>query len=276
MARARNIKPGFFQNEDLVELSFEVRLLFIGLWTIADREGRLEDRPKRIKMAIFPADNIDVDAALEQLQSAGFLVRYDAGNMKAIQITNFAKHQNPHIKEAASTIPPADGFVCQTEQAPDEHDASTVQAPDEHDASHADSLIPDSLYNPPPTASVHEAFPMSVDWQPSSHFPSLAKQAGLPMPGTESFNSGTAEFKAYWISRNERRTQHEWDHTLVKSLKGEKARSAQGRAPPNGNRRQTVSDDRKAASMILTGRTQNERPTANPERDITADCQRVA
>jgi hypothetical protein len=142
MARARNIKPGFFQNEDLVELPFEVRLLFIGLWTLADREGRLEDRPKRIKMAVFPADNVDVDAALEQLKGAGFLVRYDAGNIKAIQITNFSKHQNPHVKEAASTIPPADGFVPQTEQAPDEHGASTVQAPDEHEASHADSLIP--------------------------------------------------------------------------------------------------------------------------------------
>ena len=64
MARARNIKPSFFTNEDLVELPFEDRLLFIGLWTLADREGRLEDRPKRIKMAVFPADNVDVDASL--------------------------------------------------------------------------------------------------------------------------------------------------------------------------------------------------------------------
>ncbi len=59
MARARNIKPGFFRNAELVELPFEARLLFIGLWTIADREGRLEDRPKQIKMEVFPADNVD-------------------------------------------------------------------------------------------------------------------------------------------------------------------------------------------------------------------------
>ena len=55
MARARNIKPAFFKNETLVELPVETRLLFIGLWTLADREGRLEDRPKRIKMEIYPA-----------------------------------------------------------------------------------------------------------------------------------------------------------------------------------------------------------------------------
>lgn len=52
--------------------------------------------------------------------------------------------------------------------------------------------------------------------------------------------------------------------------------AANARASPSGNRRQTVSDDRKAASMILTGRNQNERPIANHERDITAECQRVA
>ena len=44
MARARLLKPGFFTNEDLCELPAFGRLLFAGLWTIADREGRLEDR----------------------------------------------------------------------------------------------------------------------------------------------------------------------------------------------------------------------------------------
>ena len=64
MARSRNIKPGFFTNDGLAELPFEVRLLFIGLWTLADREGRLEDRPKRIRMEIFPGDNVDVDESV--------------------------------------------------------------------------------------------------------------------------------------------------------------------------------------------------------------------
>ena len=50
MARSRNIKPGFFKNEDLLDLPYEYRLLFVGLWTLADREGYLEDRPKRIRM----------------------------------------------------------------------------------------------------------------------------------------------------------------------------------------------------------------------------------
>jgi len=43
--RSRNIKPGFFMNELLPEIELLGRLLFIGLWLLADREGRLEDRP---------------------------------------------------------------------------------------------------------------------------------------------------------------------------------------------------------------------------------------
>lgn len=140
MARARNIKPSFFTNEELVELPFEVRLLFIGLWTLADREGRMEDRPKRIKMALFPADGVDVDAGLNMLQERGFVLRYKAGQVRAIQVLNFAKHQSPHIKESPSEI-----------QAPDEHGAGTMQAPDEHGASRADCLNPESpLLNPEP------------------------------------------------------------------------------------------------------------------------------
>lgn len=135
MARARNIKPSFFTNEELVELPFETRLLFIGLWTLADRAGRLEDRPKRIKMAIFPADDVNVDDALQQLSYSQFIHRYEVNGERYIEVVNFSKHQNPHIKEAPSRIP-----------------ASTVQARCENGASHADSLIPDSNPLNPPLA----------------------------------------------------------------------------------------------------------------------------
>lgn len=134
MARARNIKPKFFTNEELVELPFSTRLLFIGLWTLADRAGRMDDKPKRIKMELFPADNLDVDAALNDLQTSGFLLRYEVNGTRYIQVLAFDKHQNPHRDEKASIIP-----------APDQHGTSTVQARCKDDANRADSLIPDSL-----------------------------------------------------------------------------------------------------------------------------------
>lgn len=143
MARARNLKPSFFTNDLLAEIDPLGRLLFQGLWCIADREGRLLDRPKKIKAEILPFDNADIDRLLEALSKYGFIIRYQVDSIGYIQIINFLKHQNPHVKEAVSSIP-----------APDRHQTSTRQAPDKTDSctgisgtSPADSLNPitDSL-----------------------------------------------------------------------------------------------------------------------------------
>lgn len=105
MARSRNIKPGFFKNEDLAECTPWARLCFAGLWTLADREGRLEDRPKRIKGELFAFDSVEVEPLLQELAKAGFVLRYGANGGRFIQIPAFHKHQNPHHKESKSAIP---------------------------------------------------------------------------------------------------------------------------------------------------------------------------
>ena len=109
MARARNIKPSFFLNEDIVELPYEARLLFIGLWTLADREGRLENRPKKIKMSLFPADDINVTEQLSNISKYGFIKLYNIDDLDVIQIENFVKHQTPHGLEKDSELPDQDG-----------------------------------------------------------------------------------------------------------------------------------------------------------------------
>lgn len=108
MARARSIKPGFYLNEDLAECSIWARFLFPGLWMIADRQGRLEDRPKRIKAAILPFDSQDVEPLLEELHQRGFLVRYQNNSGSFIQISKFLTHQSPHYSEKDSFIKPPD------------------------------------------------------------------------------------------------------------------------------------------------------------------------
>lgn len=106
--RARNIKPGFFKNDRLAELEPLVRLMFIGLWCLADREGRLEDRPKRIKAEVLPYDRIDCDKMLRKLHDAKFIVRYEVDGSRYIEIPNFVKHQSPHSRESKSEIPKHD------------------------------------------------------------------------------------------------------------------------------------------------------------------------
>lgn len=113
MARTRSIKPGFFDNELLGNLPPLTRLLFIGLWCQADRDGRLEDRPRKLKKTILGYDDLsteDLDEMLGSLADNGFIIRYDAGGENYIQVVNFKKHQNPHMKEKPSEIPAPPGM----------------------------------------------------------------------------------------------------------------------------------------------------------------------
>jgi len=100
--RSRNIKPGFFLNESLSETDFATRLLFIGLWCFADREGRFEWKPKKIHAAIFPYDhNIDINQMLCNLMSLHLITCNDGVGF----IPCFLKHQHPHPHEAKSVLP---------------------------------------------------------------------------------------------------------------------------------------------------------------------------
>jgi uncharacterized protein YlbG (UPF0298 family) len=107
MARARNIKPAFFQNEDLAELKPIERLAFIAMWTVADYRGCIEYRAKRLKVQLLPYDNCDIDTIVTNLEQSRFITTYNVNGQNYIKILNFEKHQNPHPneKKAGSTIP---------------------------------------------------------------------------------------------------------------------------------------------------------------------------
>ena len=72
---------------------------------LADREGRLEDRPKRIKMEVFPGDDVNVEKGLNELHTSGFVHRYEAAGSRYLEVCAFLKHQNPHHREPPSIIP---------------------------------------------------------------------------------------------------------------------------------------------------------------------------
>jgi hypothetical protein len=108
MARTRNLKPGFFTNDRLADIDPLGRLLFQGLWCVADREGRLEDRPRKLKVTILPYDDCDINALLDELQNGGFILRYTADENQYIQVLAFERHQHPHQREHESAIPAPD------------------------------------------------------------------------------------------------------------------------------------------------------------------------
>ena len=110
--RARSLKPGFFTNEHLLECSPLARILFAGLWCMADRRGRLEDRPKQIKVKILPCESVEVETLLGELAaqtdadgSPALIIRYAVNGRRYIAVKNFERHQNPHYRELESSIP---------------------------------------------------------------------------------------------------------------------------------------------------------------------------
>lgn len=110
MARIRTIKPDFWTDEKVVELSAFARLLFIGLWNFADDEGRMECSPKRIKMQILPADSAEVPRLLDELRRLDLIDLYTVDGIDYLQINGFAKHQKVD-KRSPSRHPkkPTDG-----------------------------------------------------------------------------------------------------------------------------------------------------------------------
>lgn len=105
MARIRTIKPDFWTDEKVVELSAFARLLFIGLWNFADDEGRMVLSEKKIKMQIFPSDTLNISELFGEIRREKLVTVYEIDNVQYLQIDNFSKHQKID-KRSASKLPP--------------------------------------------------------------------------------------------------------------------------------------------------------------------------
>lgn len=71
MARRRMIDPAMWQSEDFSRCSFLARLIFVGLISQADDEGRGKASPAYIKSTLFPYEDgirlIDIEKALSEI-----------------------------------------------------------------------------------------------------------------------------------------------------------------------------------------------------------------
>ena len=107
MPRQRMVKPEFFDSESLGACSIAARLCFIGLWVIGDDYGNQKLQPSRMRMKLFPYDEMD-DAAflaiLDELEQAGCIKCYERDGERFLNIPNFAVYQTVR-KPSASNIP---------------------------------------------------------------------------------------------------------------------------------------------------------------------------
>ena len=150
MARARNIKPSFFNNDLLADIEPLGRLLFIGLWTVCDYKGNLEFREKKIKASLLPYDSCSVMDIAINLEKSGFIQSYSNAGVIYINIVNFSKHQNPHKNERLKGSDTPDISDCGSQLYDLKEDCIKSEKvainPDNNETNPADSfnLIPDS------------------------------------------------------------------------------------------------------------------------------------
>ena len=95
MARKRMIDPQFFLDEELAALTPHARLLYIGLWTIADdRNATLPNRPKWIKAQIFPYENVNIERVLDELSTSTHILLFThSDDQKYWYLPSFHKYQ---------------------------------------------------------------------------------------------------------------------------------------------------------------------------------------
>jgi hypothetical protein len=99
------IKHDLYMDEEIAKCSIPARYAFPAMWTIADRLGRLEYRPQKLKAMIYPYDDVDMAALVEELISARAVIKYEVDGRSYLEIRTFVEHQHIAAHEAASKIP---------------------------------------------------------------------------------------------------------------------------------------------------------------------------
>lgn len=139
MARIRTIKPDFFEDQKIGSLPIEARLLFIGLWVLADDDGNVSLSETFLRTRLFPYNpevNSELPLWLKELTTLGMVVPYEVNNEFYGHIRNFSKHQR--INRPSQQKHPA---------PPPE---ITIDSPRDHGNVHEDSLVnEDSLPTQP-------------------------------------------------------------------------------------------------------------------------------
>lgn len=93
MARRRMIDPNIWQSEDFAHLSILARLIFIGLFSNADDEGKGRAKPVYVKSVIFPYDEdvrvADIEKALSEISSKMSVTLYSHNGNAYYKMNNW-------------------------------------------------------------------------------------------------------------------------------------------------------------------------------------------
>lgn len=215
MAKIRTIKPEFFTSDDICALSVQARLLYIGIWCEADREGRLEWRPGNLKRRYLPDDRVNIVALCNELISRGLVVLYADG---LAYIPTFNKHQHINPRETASKLPNPNASAT---REPRVTDATATREPRDSDAQggrEGKGMEWNGKEQGPRTPRGER---LPDDWRPSAD---MLAWAAAERPDID-VQAETENFRDHWLAKSGRdAAKLDWGRTWKKWIRSAFAR----------------------------------------------------
>ncbi|CVF18734.1 Primosomal protein I [Serratia marcescens] len=238
MARIRTIKPEFWTDEDMAEVSEAACLLAIGLLNYADDEGYFNANPKLIKAAVFPIrePSVSIPVMLRELSNHGYLsMFYTSDNRQFGLIKNFAKHQvvnkpRPSKIKEMELLPYSYGST--TGSLPLGMDQGSGNGKDKTPLCAREKNLPadpPQEQQPPFPLNGNQfgKFTMHNGWQPGADFQRMAATWGMKIaePVTP---EELQEFIGYWEPEGKAFHQAQWEQKLARSVLMSRARKTTG------------------------------------------------
>ena len=132
MARIRSVKPEFFRHKGLQKLEKEnpgqyPMLVFEGLWTQSDKDGRFQWDADYLHLDILPFITFDFVRTLQILKESAFIKEYEVDGKVYGLIPSFRDHQRISGKESESDAkypPPPEKQQGSTGEAPEKQPES--------------------------------------------------------------------------------------------------------------------------------------------------------
>lgn len=107
MSRIRSVHPGLATDEAFMSMSLAAKAAWALLWTECDDHGVFEWKPIVLKARIFPADNVDFNAVLDEYISLGCIQKVEYEGKSYGLIRNFGRYQRPKNPAYKLPFPPA-------------------------------------------------------------------------------------------------------------------------------------------------------------------------
>jgi hypothetical protein len=278
MANRRMIDATFWQSETMARLPVEQRLLFIGLFSNADDQGRLRGHPALVRSMVFPYDDVEVgqiEAGLQALEREGCIHRYTAGGGQCLQIVNWWKYQKLQWA-SPSRIPAPEGWRDRVRyreggkiRQQNWGDEAPARPP-------AEPPTPDTLHDLGPTGNpLPDASPDALP-EPLPEALAKALPEALPMQDSSSF-SQSDRLVQYSDSDSDRLDQHSENLGEHRGRGGERVPRSPAAPRPCGPGAQRAGPERPETVENGRGEAKNGRARVRegPEGAETADKPRA-